>query len=231
MRPLVASGILVAAFFVLIMTSPACVAEEKLPAPPTMASGSISPNDFKGSDSERINQAIEVAAAEGKRVIIPKLNRADGAPRDIWLLDSAILVRTGTTLELDNCHIKLSDRCRDNFIRSANCGVGITDIAPMSDIHIVGVGSVLLEGADHPRATGDAAKTLGERTYGTDAGVPGESQTGDWRNIGILLGVCGTVQHREPAHQGLPLLGNLAGTVRVRAGARYRLRFERQQDD
>jgi len=49
------------------------------------------------------------------------------------------------------------------------------------------VGNVVLEGADRPRATGDSGKTLGERTYGTDAGVAGESQQGDWRNIGILL--------------------------------------------
>lgn len=150
-------------------------------------SSPISPNEFSGSDTERINQAIAAAAPVGRRVVIPKRNRTPGGDRDVWLLDSAILVQTGTTLELENCHIKLSDRCRDNFIRSANCGVGITEIAPMSDIHIIGIGSVLLEGAEHPRATGDAAKTLGERTYGTDAGVAGESQTGDWRNIGILL--------------------------------------------
>jgi hypothetical protein len=49
------------------------------------------------------------------------------------------------------------------------------------------VGDVLLEGADRPRATGDSGKTLGEHTFGTDAGVEGESQAGDWRNIGILL--------------------------------------------
>ncbi len=183
----VGGGTFGAALFMAIVMSVASVAEEKVPAPPPVALGSVSPNDFTGSDSERINKAIEAAAAAGKRVTIPKLNMASGRVRDVWLLDSAILVRTGTTLELDNCHIKLSDRCRDNFIRSGNCGVGITHIAPMTDIHIVGIGSVLLEGADHPRATGDAFKTLGERTYGTDAGAAGESQRGDWRNIGILL--------------------------------------------
>jgi len=147
----------------------------------------ITPNEFEGSDVERINQAITASVAAGARVVIPKLNRTKDGQRDVWLLDSAILVQSGTVLELENCHIKLSDRCRDNFIRSANCGLGITSIAPMSDIHITGIGNVVLEGADHPRATGDSAKTLGERTYGTDAGVAGESQTGDWRNIGILL--------------------------------------------
>ena len=147
----------------------------------------VTPNAFQGSDMERVNQAIRSAAGTGKRVVIPRRNHAGDGDRDVWLLDSAILVQSDTTLELDSCHIKLSDRCRDNMIRSANCGLGIADIQPMRHIHIYGVGNVLLEGADRPRATGDSAKTLGERTYGTDAGVAGESQTGDWRNIGILL--------------------------------------------
>ncbi len=147
----------------------------------------VTPNQFEGTDVERINQAIDAAAAAGCRVVVPRVNIRDGKRQDLWLLDSAILVRTGTTLELENCRIKLSDRCRDNFIRSANCGLGITDIQPIRNVHIRGIGHVVLEGADHPRATGDAGKRLGKRTYGTDAGDEGESQTGDWRNIGILL--------------------------------------------
>ncbi len=188
MRTIFACAIIIVTLFVSVATP---WAEESTPmqaSPTPLADAlSVTPNDFEGSDSERINQAIAAVATTGQRVVIPKMNRTKNGVRDIWLLDTAILVQSGTTLELQNCHIKLSDRCRDNFIRSANCGLGITDIAPLSDIHIIGVGSVLLEGADHPRATGDSAKTLGERTYGTDAGVANESQTGDWRNIGILL--------------------------------------------
>jgi hypothetical protein len=146
----------------------------------------VSPNDFEGTDVERINQAIKAAAGRG-RVVIPHTNLCKGQPHDVWLLDSAILLQSNTTLELDNCRIKLSDRCRDNLIRSGNCGLGITDSRPMRNIHIRGIGSVVLEGADRPRATGDSAKTIGRVTYGADAGVAAESQTGDWRNIGILL--------------------------------------------
>lgn len=147
----------------------------------------VTPNEFEGTDVERINQAIRAAAEAGCRVVIPRVNVRGAERREVWLIDSAILLRNNTTLELDNCRIKLSDRCRDNMIRSANCGLGITDIRPMQNIHIRGIGRVVLEGADHPRATGDSAKTIGTRTYGTDAGVAGESQTGDWRNIGILM--------------------------------------------
>jgi hypothetical protein len=147
----------------------------------------ITPNAFEGSDVERINQAVMAAAGTGKRVVIPRRKVGGGGDRDVWLLDAAILVPGDTVLELDNCHLKLSDQCRDNMIRSANCGEGITDIQPLRGIHIYGVGSVLLEGADRPRATGDGGKTLGKQTFGTDSGVERESQTGDWRNIGILL--------------------------------------------
>ncbi|HPJ99849.1 MAG TPA: hypothetical protein PKW60_10220 [Candidatus Hydrogenedentes bacterium] len=174
--------ILAAAILCVLSVSPA-VAQETIPAP----GEPVTPNAYQGSDSERINQAVAAAAASGRRVVIPRTNYAPDGPRDLWLLDSAILVQSGTTLELENCRIKLSDRCRDNFIRSANCGLGITDIAPISNVSIRGIGAAVLEGADHPRATGDSAKILGERTYGTDANVADESQSGDWRNIGILL--------------------------------------------
>ncbi len=160
------------------------------PTPGTTESTSrnfITPNEFEGTDVKRINQAIEAATAAGCRAVIPRVNLVDGQRRDTWLIDSAILLLNDTTLELDNCHIKLSDRCRDNFMRSANCGSGITDIQPIQNIHIRGIGHVVLEGADRPRATGDSGKTLGTKTFGTDAGVEGESQLGDWRNIGILL--------------------------------------------
>ncbi len=147
----------------------------------------VTPDDYQGTDVERINQALQEAAGTGVRVVIPRRNEAADGPRDLWLLDSAILVPGDSTLELDGCHIKLSDACRDNMIRSANCGPGTSEIEPISNIQIRGVGRVLLEGADHPRATGDSGKTLGERTYGTDAGVEGATPNGDWRNIGILM--------------------------------------------
>lgn len=147
----------------------------------------ITPNEFEGTDVERINRAIEAAAPRGARVVIPRINGKGSGRKQVWELDSAILLRSDTTLELENCRLKLSDRCRDNFMRSANCGMGITNIKPMRNIHIRGVGEVVLEGADRPRATGDSGKKLGARTYGSDAGVAGESQTGDWRNIGILM--------------------------------------------
>ncbi|HBP07226.1 hypothetical protein [uncultured Victivallis sp.] len=149
--------------------------------------GSPDPNSYPGTDSERIEQAARAAFAAGRPLRIPARRPDAVSPRSFWLIDAAILLPGNATLILDNCTIRLSDRCRDNFIRSANCGPGIDPVPPLDNIRILGVGSAVLEGAVHPRSTGDSAKTLGERTFGTDAGKPGESQTGDWRNIGILL--------------------------------------------
>lgn len=146
------------------------------------------PNSYTGTDSERIAQAVNAASKMGGGLVrIPPRVPDEAADRTFWLLDSAILLPANTTLLLENCTLKLSDACRDNFIRSANCGVGIEKVEPIENVHIVGIGSATLIGADRPRATGDSGKTLGERTYGTDAGKEGESQKGDWRNIGVLL--------------------------------------------
>lgn len=148
---------------------------------------SVNPNDYVGTDSERIEQAVNVSHKNGGIVTIPARKSDAVSERNYWVLDRAILLPGDTTLILENCKLKLSDRSRDNFIRSSNCGEGVSDVRSLSNIHIIGVGSVVLEGADHPRSTGDHAKTLGTQTYGTDAGKEGCKQTGDWRNIGVLL--------------------------------------------
>ncbi|MBP5640617.1 MAG: hypothetical protein J6X55_14125 [Victivallales bacterium] len=162
-------------------------------------------NDYPGlTDNERIEAAIR--ERESNTVVIPQRISDIEPERTWWLLDRAILLPSNTTVILQNCKIKLSDKCRDNFFRSANCGYGIKNIEPAENIHIKGVGDCVLEGADHPRSTGDASKILAcpcpknfsgspnptfddlhRHSYGTDALVEGESPTGDWRNIGILM--------------------------------------------
>ncbi|MBR2353714.1 MAG: hypothetical protein IKA76_04335 [Clostridia bacterium] len=115
-------------------------------------------NDFHGkNDSEILNAAIQSRGADGIVVIAP---RAVDGERDYWLLDHAILLPENTTVILQNAKIKLSDACRDNFFRTANCGIGIEDPQLIRNVHIRGEGFCLLEGADHPRATGDSTKSL-----------------------------------------------------------------------
>ena len=145
------------------------------------------PNEFSGSDSERMEAAVALAEQTDRVLRIPRRIKSAPDDREYWLIDRAILLPGDFTVILDGCTVRLSDRCRDNFFRSANCGEGIEKIGPLKNIRIVGANSPVLLGAMHPRATGDSAKTLNVRTYGTDGRVPEELQKGDWRNIGILF--------------------------------------------
>ncbi|MBQ8892798.1 MAG: hypothetical protein IJ043_00125 [Clostridia bacterium] len=111
--------------------------------------------DFNGkTDSDILQNAVDGRGADGIVIIGPRPGKAH------WLLDRAILLPGDTTVVLQNCKLKLSDRCRDNFFRSANCGLGIADPQPLQNIHIRGEGLCILEGADHPRATDDGGKLL-----------------------------------------------------------------------
>ena len=142
-------------------------------------------NDYvRSTDSETLNAAIVAREADGIVVISPRVSDVD-PERDFWLLDEAILLPENTTVILNNCKIKLSDTCRDNFFRTANCGLGIADPAPIENIHLRGEGLCILEGADRPRSTGDGGKILSnpilygdghDKTFGTDAGKESESQ-------------------------------------------------------
>lgn len=154
----------------------------------TAVAQDITPNYFTGSDTERIQAAIDSAKKTTHKIVIPNTN-ANGTR--IWKIDSAILLPGNMTVILDNCVVQLSDSCRDNMFRSDNVGIGITNPGWIHDVHIVGLGYVLLKGADNPRSTGDAYRVLTQDpdkekhwrvSYGTDAGKPGRKQKGDWRN-------------------------------------------------
>lgn len=120
----------------------------------------VNVNHFNGNnDAEVINEAIKNRDKDGI-VIIPPRKSARESERDWWSLDSAILLPENTTVILQNCKIKLSDKCRDNFFRTANCGMGIEMPEKIQNVHIKGVGRCVLEGADHPRATGDGSKII-----------------------------------------------------------------------
>jgi len=120
----------------------------------------VNVNDYNGfTDNEIIENAIKNKQKDGIVIIAPRDN-VNEPERDFWLLDRAILIPENTTIVLQNCKIKLSDKCRDNFFRTANCGLGIAYPEKINNVHIKGVGLCILEGADHPRATGDGGKIL-----------------------------------------------------------------------
>ena len=92
----------------------------------------FNPNNFGGTDSARINSAVAAASATGvNKVTITARQNPDG--RKYWLIDEAITLPANMEVIIDNCKIKLSDNCRDNFFRSANCGIGIKKIKPIEN--------------------------------------------------------------------------------------------------
>lgn len=120
----------------------------------------INANDFSGkTDSDIFDSAIKNLDSERVLVISSRVSDFE-TKRNYWLIDRAISIPENTTVILRNCKIKLSDNCRDNFFRSANCGMGIDFPTLISNIHIIGEGLCVLEGADKPRATGDGGKIL-----------------------------------------------------------------------
>lgn len=120
----------------------------------------VNVNDFKGkNDSETIENAIIGRGKDGIVIIPPRISDIE-PERDWWLLDRAILLPENTLVIMQNCKIKLSDKCRDNFFRTANCGIGISYPKEIKNVHIKGEGLCVLEGADRPRATGDNEKIL-----------------------------------------------------------------------
>ena len=76
----------------------------------------VNVNDFKGqNDNERIENAIKNKDGDGIVIIPPRISETE-PERHSYLLDRAILIPENTTIVLENCKIKLSDKCRDNFL-------------------------------------------------------------------------------------------------------------------
>ena len=111
------------------------------------------------TDDEAFKNAIKNRSDDGIVVISKRKSKIE-PERDYWLIDNAILLPENTTVIIRDCTIKLSDKCRDNFFRTANCGIGIDCPEKIKNVHIIGEGVAVLKGADHPRATGDSSKIL-----------------------------------------------------------------------
>lgn len=177
--------------FFLLHSNSSVIAQTGTGRDKASAATIINPNDFTGTDTERIRAAIHAAKNTTHKIVIPQVN-SNGTNQ--WIIDSAILLPGDMTVILDNCILQLSDSSRDNMFRSDNVGIGVNGVSWNKNISIIGIGEVVLRGADNPRATGDGHRTLvltprpGRVSYGSDAGKPGRKQTGDWRNIMILMG-------------------------------------------
>ena len=127
--------------------------------------GAVTPNEFSGSDSERIERAIAKACETGERSIeIPRMNTA--RKDAVWLIDRAILLPDDFTLRLTDCLVRLAPGVQDNIIR--NAGATLEQITTNRNITVTGSGHAVLSGGlkAHFNPPGDKS---------------------GWRTIGILF--------------------------------------------
>lgn len=133
----------------------------------------INVNDFSmATDSETLEKAFASKQADGI-VLIPPRKSSVEPNRTFWLLDRAILLEENTTVILQNATIKFSDACRDNFSRTANCGMGIEFPERIQNVHLIGEGLCTLIGALHtgkPRKPHSCQQQLLPRNHKTLAG-------------------------------------------------------------
>jgi len=109
-----------------------------------------SPNDFiEGSDSARIQAAIDAASNEGCNcVVIPKCNQKSNTYR--WVIDHTILLPSDMTLILDNCYLIMADgvMCRMFQTKYTETENGNSLLYEHKNIHIIGRGTATLDGGN-----------------------------------------------------------------------------------
>jgi len=129
----------------------------------------ITPNNFKkGSDSDRIEVAIEAALKSGDNSIeIPRYDKVNG--KAVWLIDRAILLPSDFTLILRDCLVRLAPGVQDNII--TNIGARSMPLSGDENINIIGIGNATLSGGlkAHYKKPGDSNgyKTIGVLLYNT----------------------------------------------------------------
>lgn len=100
-------------------------------------------------DSEMIQAAVDAAEKTGQSVLIPKCNARTG--KEIWEIDRTVLLHTGTTLILQNCHLRMADDSICNMFMNSNARTpaALTADGKQSYITIRGVGKAILDGGKH----------------------------------------------------------------------------------
>lgn len=105
------------------------------------------PNDFSGSDSERIQAAIYEAKKTGAdRVVIPKYNSGTDSMK--WVIDKTILLPSDITIVLDNCYMVMADDTYCQMFANENLfdERGRDKSNEQKNINIIGCGNAEISG-------------------------------------------------------------------------------------
>jgi len=100
----------------------------------------VSANDpaFAGaSDAQTLQNAVNAAAAQGAMLLIPRYNARTN--ENIWNIDKAVKLPSGTTIALLRTHLRQADYCYDNLFAAEDA----------ENITITGIGDSIISGGLH----------------------------------------------------------------------------------
>jgi len=100
-------------------------------------------------DSDMIQAAVDAACETGEMVVIPKRNARTG--QNLWIIGKTVKLYAGTTLILNNAHLRMADGAICNMFMNANARTpaALTDEGMQEYITIRGVGKAVLDGGKH----------------------------------------------------------------------------------
>ena len=100
-------------------------------------------------DSAMIQAAVDEAAKYGEAVTIPRRNMRTG--ENLWVIERAIKLYSGSIVYLDNCNLIQADGVFDNVFRNSNndTEIGLKREGRQYDIKIIGKGNASIDGGKH----------------------------------------------------------------------------------
>lgn len=101
------------------------------------------------SDSRMLQNAVDAAVETGQAVLIPRRNPRTG--EDIYLIDETVKLYSGTTLILNNAHLRMADDAICNLFMNSNARTeaALTEEGKQEYITIRGIGKAILDGGKH----------------------------------------------------------------------------------
>lgn len=108
------------------------------------------PNNFSGSDSEKIQQAVYQAKEKGvNKVVIPPYNNDRNENK--WVIDKAIELPSDITISIDNAYMVLADGVYSNMFVNENLRKpeGRRISGTQKNIVIEGLGQAVLDGGNY----------------------------------------------------------------------------------
>ncbi len=108
------------------------------------------PNEYTGTDAEKIQSAVSDAVRTGiRKVVIPPYNKTRGENR--WVIEKAVELPSDITIVIDNAYMVQADGVFDNMFVNENLRKpeGRFLSGTQRNIVIVGVGNATLDGGNY----------------------------------------------------------------------------------